>query len=126
MRFCLGATDRSSLWYSIVGAPVPKKWLHMAGIEDCYTLATGQTTTFGNFAKAMYAAIAKTYGYLTADLWKETVFSKSPFQEFTDFLMKKIRCTRAPVNHPNMYSEQLTAARGKKKKKILSLSPGCF
>lgn len=72
----------------IVGAPVPKKLLHMAGIEDCYTSATGQTATLGNFAKATYAAIAKTYGYLTPDLWKETVFSKSPFQEFTDFLMK--------------------------------------
>jgi len=72
----------------IVGAPVPKKLLHMAGIEDCYTSATGQTATLGNFAKATYAAIAKTYGYLTPDLWKETVFNKSPFQEFTDFLMK--------------------------------------
>ena len=39
-------------------------------------------------AKATYAAIGKTYGYLTPDLWKETVFSKSPYQEYTDFLMK--------------------------------------
>jgi small subunit ribosomal protein S2e len=72
----------------IVGAPVPKKLLQMAGIEDCYTSASGQTATLGNFAKATYAAIAKTYGYLTPDLWKETVFTKSPYQEFTDFLMK--------------------------------------
>jgi small subunit ribosomal protein S2e len=72
----------------IVGAPVPKKLLQMAGIEDCYTSATGQTATLGNFAKATYAAIAKTYGYLTPDLWKDTVFSKSPYQEYTDFLMK--------------------------------------
>ena len=33
-------------------------------------------------AKATYAAIAKTYAYLTPDLWKETVFTKSPYQEF--------------------------------------------
>ena len=39
-------------------------------------------------AKATYAAISKTYSYLTPDLWKETVFTKSPYQEFTDFLMK--------------------------------------
>jgi small subunit ribosomal protein S2e len=39
-------------------------------------------------AKATYAAIANTYSFLTPDLWKETVFQKSPYQEFTDFLSK--------------------------------------
>ena len=39
-------------------------------------------------AKATYAAISKTYSFLTPDLWKETVFQKSPYQEFTDFLSK--------------------------------------
>jgi len=72
----------------IVSAPVPKKLLQMAGIEDCYTSARGSTGTLGNFAKATYAAIAKTYSYLTPDLWKETVFTKSPYQEFTDWLAK--------------------------------------
>merc|ERR1712114_104273 len=72
----------------IVSAPVPKKLLNMAGIEDCYTQAKGATSTLGNFAKATYAAIAKTYSYLTPDLWKETAFTKSPYQEFTDFLSK--------------------------------------
>ena len=42
-------------------------------------------------AKATYAAIAKTYGYLTPDLWKENVFTMSPIQEFTDYLMKNHR-----------------------------------
>merc|ERR1719290_833967 len=72
----------------IVSAPVPKKLLQMAGIEDCYTSARGSTGTLGNFAKATYAAIGKTYSYLTPDLWKETVFQKSPYQEHTDFLSK--------------------------------------
>merc|ERR1712002_74592 len=72
----------------IVSAPVPKKLLTMAGIDDCYTSARGATATLGNFAKATYAAISKTYSYLTPDLWKETVFTKSPYQEFTDFLAK--------------------------------------
>merc|ERR1712000_686974 len=75
----------------IVSAPVPKKLLQMAGIEDCYTSAKGSTDTLGNFAKATYAAIAETYAYLTPDLWKETVFQKSPFQEYTDFLAKNHR-----------------------------------
>merc|ERR1740128_632706 len=75
----------------IVSAPVPKKLLQMAGIDDCYTSAKGSTSTLGNFAKATYAAIAATYSYLTPDLWKETVFQKSPYQEFTDFLSKNHR-----------------------------------
>merc|ERR1712112_310691 len=75
----------------IVSAPVPKKLLQMAGIDDCYTSAKGSTGTLGNFAKATYAAIAKTYSYLTPDLWKETVFQKPPFQEFTDYLQKNHR-----------------------------------
>merc|ERR1711929_65163 len=75
----------------IVSAPVPKKLLQMAGIEDCYTSARGSTGTLGNFAKATYAAIAKTYAYLTPDFWKETVFTKSPYQEFSDHLQKNHR-----------------------------------
>ena len=35
----------------IVSAPVPKKLLNMAGIEDCYTSARGSTSTLGNFGK---------------------------------------------------------------------------
>merc|ERR1712072_1332012 len=75
----------------IVSAPVPKKLLGMAGLEDCYTSARGQTATLGNFAKATFNAIAKTYAYLTPDLWKETVFTKSPYQEFADYLQKNHR-----------------------------------
>merc|ERR1711934_491484 len=74
----------------------------MAGIEDCYTSARGSTGTLGNFAKATYAAIAKTYSYLTPDLWKETVFTKSPYQEFTDFLAK----TTDPLE-PKLKSKKL-------------------
>jgi small subunit ribosomal protein S2e len=46
------------------------------------------TESFFFLAKATYAAIANTYSFLTPDLWKETVFQKSPYQEFTDFLSK--------------------------------------
>ncbi|KAB0402140.1 hypothetical protein E2I00_019326, partial [Balaenoptera physalus] len=48
----------------------------------------GCTATLGNFAKATFDAISKTYSYLTPYLWKETVFTKSPYQEFTDHLVK--------------------------------------
>ncbi|KRY36664.1 Elongation factor G, mitochondrial [Trichinella spiralis] len=70
----------------IVSAPVPKKLLQMAGIDDCYTCAKGSTGTLGNFAKATYAAIAATYSYLTPDLWKGTALSRSPYQAFAEFL----------------------------------------
>lgn len=77
----------------------------MAGVDDCYTSATGQTATLGNFgnlffnlsvvylncanlAKATFKAITKTYTYLTPDLWQETPFEKPPAQEFTDFLAR--------------------------------------
>ncbi|KAB0390596.1 hypothetical protein E2I00_005503, partial [Balaenoptera physalus] len=57
----------------IVSAPVPKKLLVMAGIDDCYTSARGSTATLGNFAKATFDTISKTFSYLTPDLWKETL-----------------------------------------------------
>lgn len=73
----------------IVAAGVSKKLLQMAGVDDCYTSACGTTATVGNFAMATYAAIARTYSYLTPDLWTENKFdSKNPFQEFTDHLSK--------------------------------------
>lgn len=80
----------------IVSAPVPKKLLQMAGIDDCYTSSTGQTRTLGNFAKATFAAIAKTYSYLTPDMWDPTKFAMTPYQEFTDFLSNKQIRTERP------------------------------
>uniref|UniRef100_A0A2K5Z287 Small ribosomal subunit protein uS5 n=1 Tax=Mandrillus leucophaeus TaxID=9568 RepID=A0A2K5Z287_MANLE len=82
---------------SIVSAPVPKKLLMMAGIDDCYTSARGCTATLGNFAKANFDAISKTYSYLTPDLWKETVFTKSPYQEFTDPHQISVQWVQAPA-----------------------------
>ena len=72
----------------LVAAPVPKKLLTMAGISDCYTAATGQTATLGNFAKATYSALQRTYSYLTPDLWKEEKLEKTPYQRFHDFLQR--------------------------------------
>jgi len=87
----------------IVSAPVPKRLLHMAGVDDCYTSARGSTCTLGNFAKATYAAIAKTYSYLTPDLWKENEFAKSPYQEFTDYLAKVHRPVGTQRQEQKMY-----------------------
>jgi small subunit ribosomal protein S2e len=70
----------------IVAAPTSKKILQYAGIADCFTSSSGSSATLGNFAKATFNALSVLYGYLTPDLWKETKFTKQPFQEFTDDL----------------------------------------
>jgi small subunit ribosomal protein S2e len=72
----------------IVAAKTPKKVLQMAGISDVYTCSTGSTKTLGNFVKATFFALSKTYGFLSPDLWMENRFAKTPMQEFTDFLAK--------------------------------------
>ncbi|XP_045866062.1 40S ribosomal protein S2-like [Meles meles] len=61
-----------------VSAPVPKKLLMMAPIDNGYPSAGGAVPTLGNFAKTCSDAIPKTYSSLTPDLWNETMFTKSP------------------------------------------------
>jgi len=70
----------------IVAARVPKKVLQFAGIEDVFTSSTGSTKTLGNFVKATFEAVSRTYAYLTPDLRKQYPLPKTPFQEHSDFL----------------------------------------
>lgn len=70
----------------IVAAHAPKKLLQYAGLQDVYTSSTGATRTMGNFIKATFAAVTKTYTYLTPDLWEETTFTATPYEEYSDFL----------------------------------------
>jgi len=70
----------------IVASPAPKKVLQMAGLKDVYTSSKGHTRTMGNLIKATYACLTKTYAFLTPELWRETKYTKTPFQEFTDLL----------------------------------------
>jgi small subunit ribosomal protein S2e len=72
----------------IVAAPVPKKLLQMAGINDVYTSTSGQTATLGNFAKATYYAVRATYEYLTPDFWDVAPKNRHPFVEHADFLSR--------------------------------------
>ena len=41
----------------LVAALVPKKLLNMAGVEDCYTAASGKTHTLGNFGMLVVCAV---------------------------------------------------------------------
>ncbi|KAK1398249.1 hypothetical protein POM88_008112 [Heracleum sosnowskyi] len=81
-------------------ATTDKKVLQFAGIEDVFTSSRGSTKTLGNFVKATFDCLLKTYGFLTPDFWTETRFTKSPYQEHTDLLAKpvsKITFTEDPV-----------------------------
>ena len=69
-------------------APVPKKLLQLAGIEDCYTSTCGRTRTAGNFVKATFQAIKNTYAYLTPEFWTHEKLQESPYQAYTDHLAK--------------------------------------
>jgi len=73
----------------VVGSPVLKKMLQFAGIADCFSSSSGHTRTKGNFMKAAFSALKSTYGFLTPDLWAETLYEKSPFQLWSDFLGKE-------------------------------------
>jgi small subunit ribosomal protein S2e len=74
----------------------------MAGVDNSYTSARGCTATLGNFTKSTFDAISKTYSYLTSNPRKETVFTKSPYQEFIDIFCKthtrvSVQRTQAPA-----------------------------
>lgn len=73
----------------IVGSPVPKKLISVAGVEDVYTCSRGQTSTLGNFAKATFAALKRTYTFLTPDMWVEGEYKQHPYAAYSDFLAKK-------------------------------------
>ncbi|OBS68939.1 hypothetical protein A6R68_02520 [Neotoma lepida] len=49
----------------IISAPVPKKLLLMAGIDDFQMSAKGFPATLANFTKATFDAISKTYSNRT-------------------------------------------------------------
>ena len=90
-----------------MSAPIPKKLLQMAGVEDCYTSARGQTATLGNFAKATFEAISKTYSYLSPDLWKVGECGETPYDQHHEFLAKgdKLTMTSSSVPRPPMSSQ---------------------
>jgi len=40
----------------------------------------------GNFVRATYVALSKTYSYLTPDQWAPSKLERLPYQVHTDFL----------------------------------------
>jgi small subunit ribosomal protein S2e len=70
----------------LVASTVPKKMLQFAGIEDVFTSSSGHTATLGNFAKATFAAITRTYQFLSPDFWKSSRFQKDLYHANSEFL----------------------------------------
>ncbi|KAE8661755.1 40S ribosomal protein S2 [Hibiscus syriacus] len=91
---------RRGYWSNKIGKPhtVPCKVTgkDVAGSEG------GSTKTLGNFVKATFECLMKTYGFLTPDFWKETRFTRLPFQEYSNLLGKPAKTLvledTAPVN----------------------------
>ena len=71
----------------IVSAPVPKKLLQMAGIEDCYTSARGSTGTLGNFG--MYLSYLFDETAKNLNLWRNYIRTT-----LGDRLGSVLRCSR--------------------------------
>ena len=72
----------------LVAAPATKRMLSLAGIKDVYTSTRGHSRTMGNFIKATYFALAKSYSYFSPDLWRDTQHKASPYGVNSDFLAK--------------------------------------
>ena len=70
----------------IVAAPIPKKILSFAGIEDVYTSSTGHTRTSENFIKACFDSLGNTYKFLSPDLWTKTENIQSPLTKHAEWL----------------------------------------
>jgi len=90
----------------IVAAPVPKKLLQYAGVDDVFTGSNGHTKTLPNFVKATFAAISKTYCYLTPDLWKNQEAKAAPFEEFSDYLANPVKSTAPAHNERGGYQKK--------------------
>lgn len=69
---------------AIVGAPITKKILLLAGVKDCYTSTTGKSRTAENFIKATCNALERLYKVLTPDLWKIWAVPEHPYSKFAD------------------------------------------
>lgn len=58
---CVGVSHPVPRGIGTISAPVPKKLLMTADIDECNTSARGCTATLGDFAKTTFNVISKTY-----------------------------------------------------------------
>lgn len=61
----------------------------MAGIKDCFSKSMGATRTRGNFLKATYDALLRSYPYLTPDFWGKSNMDDHPFVKYAEDLARE-------------------------------------
>eukprot|EP00657_Telonema_sp_P-1_P006287 TRINITY_DN245_c0_g4_i3.p1 TRINITY_DN245_c0_g4~~TRINITY_DN245_c0_g4_i3.p1 ORF type:complete len:120 (+),score=58.45 TRINITY_DN245_c0_g4_i3:192-551(+) len=85
----------------LVASRASKRVLQYAGIEDVYTSTSGATSTMGNFIKATFNAIKKTYSYNMPSFWEQPDLhaQKMPQQEHTDWLRDEKAKRDASIRH---------------------------
>jgi small subunit ribosomal protein S2e len=79
----------------IVAAPISKKVLQFAGIDDVYTASSGHTKTAQNFITATFIALSKTYQYLSPDLWTKTELLQAPDAKHAKWLSENSKPSTA-------------------------------
>jgi small subunit ribosomal protein S2e len=72
----------------IVGAPITKRMMTLAGVGDVFSQSRGNTDTTENYVSAIYDALYKTYCYLTPDLWNIGAIEQNIYSQFNGELDK--------------------------------------
>mgnify|MGYP000004573649 FL=1 len=71
----------------VVGAPVTKKMMHLAGVADIFSQSRGNSDTTENYVRAIYDALYKTYCYLTPDYWNNHALEQNIYVKHNDNLV---------------------------------------
>ena len=73
----------------IVGAPITKKMMHLAGVHDVFSQSRGNSDTTENYVRALYDALFKTYCYLTPDFWSNKTLHENVYSKHINAIGKK-------------------------------------
>lgn len=63
----------------VVGAPITKKMMLLAGVRDVFSQSRGNSDTTENYVRAIYDALYRTYCYLTPDFWTNRKLDVNPY-----------------------------------------------
>jgi small subunit ribosomal protein S2e len=72
----------------IVGAPITKTMMALAGVHDIFSQIRGNSDTTENYVRAIYDGLYKTYCYLTPDLWYNFELKENVYTQHVNELVK--------------------------------------
>jgi len=73
----------------VVGAPITKKVMSLAGVADLFSQSRGNSDTTENYVRAVYDALYRTYRYLTPDLWYNFELKENVYRQHHDQMYKE-------------------------------------